>query len=266
MKFLKRTSFCLIAGQTSLIAIIGFWFVAATFFVGCSTGSPKGGLNPYSKMVRGFVPYETPRTFHPPGTILRIDNNGVDHTVTVITNVFQDLGGQEAFPDLRSTNKFSAHSLLTFLTGTSKTAKAGAGVTNTSEVVLSMKDAKREILGEDDYDKIIKQAIRDKQISWRTNSQYQIIMETVSTKKLTAKVDKLLVAGANAEGTITSYLNGTIGFAVDRGNYFDLTRTFTTEYRVLYKSAELEVSSFGATGEIRVKRKPSPQSYESISF
>nr|VFJ43874.1 MAG: hypothetical protein BECKFW1821A_GA0114235_100558 [Candidatus Kentron sp. FW] len=201
--------------------------------VGCAL---HGG-NPMNELARenseGFEAFDTPRTFHGPGTILRRSSNGTVYLVGKIDNII--ITGEETFPEIRRTKSMKIGSLMKTIGIGQLPVGFSLQADNAVEVEISAFNGKREMI-DDGYLLKLDGFFRDRpKVS---GSEYFIIRETISSLEIQIKSSEsqLIDWGANI-GTAVAESSGSIALEGDSAVIF--SNTYDSPRKILYKPERL---------------------------
>ncbi|PIQ09396.1 MAG: hypothetical protein COW71_06875 [Ignavibacteriales bacterium CG18_big_fil_WC_8_21_14_2_50_31_20] len=180
---------------------------------------------PQNSLLKNFKSFETPRTNNRPGTVYRINQDGVQFIVQDIPQIKSDISNDGT---LIGQMTFSKDELLTMLNINFNTEFV--------TVEVEIKDAEREFTEQANVDLVLWENDIAKQIMRDEKSTYYLIRETVASQNISFRFDKnsyLLIT------TGKSNLKEKTGEGIDF--IYELTKKFNEPKRLFYLEEKLEI-------------------------
>ena len=180
---------------------------------------------PQNSLLKNFKPFETPRTNDRPGTVYRINQDGLKFIVKDIFQIKSDISNDGT---LIGQMTFSKDELLTMLNINFNTEFV--------TVEVEIKDAEREFTEQANIDLVLWENDIAEQIMRDEKSIYYLIRETVATQNITYRFDK------NSYSIITtgkSNLKERTGEGIDF--MYELTKKFNEPKRLFYLEEKIEM-------------------------
>jgi hypothetical protein len=198
-----------------------------------------------------FLMFPSARTFDPPGTIFRINPDGIRFDVADISQGIRTSTGEEFLPEQVGRRRVSGETLAGAL---GKNGSASLRFSGDYHVLLRLAGVLREKTSDWDVDKALPPALR--QVNLRRDSRYYIIRETIAARE----IDYTLSAsdGAAAAANLESHVVGTAKVNVERSGSGEtkLVGRYATPTRILYKLEEIKFESSGIAGNLQLTRVP----------
>jgi hypothetical protein len=193
-----------------------------------------------------FQTFPTPRTFDSPGTVFRIDRSDIRFPVTTLP-VFGH-SGREALASYTTSSSWAFVALLRYLTGASDTKGSTMGSFGVSLKVV-LEGGFREFTYDSEIDQLLKNAL----ITYRKDSKYYVVRETISVSKITYDFKGGGKLEAAAKEAISNFVTGNQALAWTDNSRSILTQKFDRPYRVFFTADELLAPGLGM-GESGPKR------------
>jgi hypothetical protein len=198
-----------------------------------------------------FLMFPSARTFDPPGTIFRINAEGIRFDVADISEKIKTSAGEEFLPDQVGRRRVSGETLASAL---GRGRSASLGFSGEYEVHLKLVGVQREKTSDWDVDKTVGPAL--KEVNLRPESHYYIIRETIAA----SEIDYTLSAsdGATAAAKLGLKDVGSGEVKVERSGSGETTLEghYVRPVRILYKLEEIKFDSSGINGDLRLSRLP----------
>ena len=209
------------------------YYLIILFFISVGFVNAQETLSlPQNSILKNFSPFLTPRTNYRPGSIFRIDKNGISYFV-------EDIKGIKSFDSdegtLTGRMAFTKDELLAVLN------------VETNEdylmVIVEIKAALREYNEQSAVDRMLWDEDKAKDLVVDDSSKYYIIRETVATQEISYRI---------SESDYSSLITGKSNFKKEtpRGDdvidfpYF-ITKKFEEPRRVFYLQQEIGRKPYG---------------------
>lgn len=194
-----------------------------------------------------FMMFPSVRSFDPPGTIFRVNSDGVRYDVVDLSGNVKIFGGSETIPNQSGRRTVATKAIFSALNMGDVTAARSVAY----DVTLIVEDATREKTTDLDIDKAIAVALQA--IALRKDSRYFIIRETISARGLSFVLNSRDASKLAAE-IKHKVAEGKTSTDVSDKSATTLVKKFDHAMRVFYKPEEILVNESGATGELKVSR------------
>lgn len=223
---------------------------------GCSTSPPTVETTPTQTVVSGMKPFASFRASHGPGTVIRVDDEGIWRVVTSLPVDPQE--ASEVTYNISASRRFSAEQFFDLVVDRSKCANAGGsiGADFGGNVTVSSVDGTREYLNDESLDPAInnlRQRFATGDLQLRTQETYWMIRETIKTNNVTYESNKGWLIDANVSGALSScaeaVASGEAGGSLfsGEGSFLTLNKTFEEPLRGWYLADRLSIEvPFGA--------------------
>lgn len=149
---------------------LAFASLLVTF--GCSAAGRPAELGQAPTYERGLQIFPSPRRFDPPGTIFRIDPDGVRRSVADLSALLHVVPREEAVPRLSVYGSFNAGAYFSWLG-----VPASSAFDRVDSAVIAVTGARREQTFEVDLRQLVDSAARI--VDWRRPGSVYLITETV---------------------------------------------------------------------------------------
>ncbi len=178
-----------------------------------------------NSLLKNFKPFETPRTNCRPGTVYRISSNGVKYIVKDI----KQIKSQTSYDGtLIGQMTFSNKEILTMLNLDFNASYITAEV--------EIKNAVREYTEQTNVDLVLWENDVAEEIMVDDGSEYYIIRETIATKEITFRFNKISVKLLH---TGKAALKEKSGDGIDFP--FEIKKKFSEEKRIFYLEEKIEM-------------------------
>lgn len=193
-------------------------------------------MAPPIQMEPGFIMFPTPRDADPPGTIFRIDAQGVRSEVADISRQLSITVNSEADWSAVESKRRVGEAKISLRRLFAGRVRAGAEGNIDHEIKsdLSLKGVSRERTRDTDVDTLLPRALRN--VSFRPNNTYWLIRETISAKEISYTFSDSSLSAASAEGALAGLASAGLGYKWIHTNENRLVQRFPRAYRVLYKA------------------------------
>lgn len=231
------------AGQSKRwIVIVG----VAVILCGAAIALLRWGQEP-PQLFPEFMMFPSVRSFDPPGTIFRVNAEGVRYDVVDLSGNVKVFGGSEAIPNQSGRRTVAGKTLFSAL----NMGDVSAAVSGAYDITLVIEDATREKTNDVDIDKAIGAALQS--IALRRDSRYFVIRETIAARGLSFVLNSS-DASEVAVQIKHNVAQGNANVDVSGKSETTLVAKFDHAMRVFYKPEEIAVNESGATGELKVSR------------
>ena len=186
---------------------------------------------------RGLQVFPSPRTFDPPGTIFRVDREGVRRPVVDLSGLLNVVPRDEAVPRLTVYGAFNAGAYFSWL----GVSAVSAELEHLDTAVVEVGGAKREEAFEVDLRRLVDSAAHV--IDWRKPGEVYLITETVlaDTVDLTLSISIRTAVGNTLKADSARARGVTVRWTPQSRTHLSLR--FGRPYRVFYKAEQLSRSS-----------------------
>lgn len=220
-------------------------------FVLCScTATAPPSRVPITCPEKGMQVYSTPRNFDGPGTVFRIDPNGVKYPVTVLS-IGTCEKCEEAFADHQGTTQSTLGAVLQYL----KLGSLGVNAQRAVTVSTKLQSGQRFRTLDDAVDPALKNA----KIAFKPNNRYYLVRETTAFKS----IDYTITSGRSANAELKADLataigdgtraEGKVGWTSDDRS--TLSQKFDTAYHVCFSAEEIIAPDIGLATEQAPERR-----------
>ncbi len=182
---------------------------------------------------RGLQLFPSPRVFDPPGTVFRIDPDGVRRPVADLSGLLSLRPMSEAVPEMTVTGRISAGLLLGWLGVTT----LSADLKRLDSITVFVGGAKREQAFEVNLRRVIDSARTI--VDWERPGSVYIITETVSADTVRISLSRSLVAMIGDSLHVNSVLTNNVHVEWRPQGVTQLNMRFETPHRVFYKAEQL---------------------------
>jgi len=213
-----------------LIALVT---ISAMLF-GCTNVSknPIGNIS----STEGFVAFDTPRTSHNPGTVIRRSQDGQLHFVGVIPAAVYE--SDESFPEVSKSRIVAISAILKTIGAANDTlpASLNSNLNNSVEIFVSAFDGKRKMI-DDTYFNALQAFFSDKPVL--EQNTYYVIKETVASSEMNMMTKFSTNANINADAEFNEWVSVNGGTKLEGGNIVKFNKSFTQPHNILYKPERL---------------------------
>jgi hypothetical protein len=198
-----------------------------------------------------FQMFPSARTFDPPGSIFRINHDGIRYDVADISSEVATTGGFEDIPDQTGRRRVDGN----FLGGLLNDRASGSVSASGSYIVsLKVSGAVRESTSDLNLDRALALAL--KEVSLRTDNRYFIIRETIAVRQVDYELATADLESVAAKVGVTPASNSKVALKqLDSGSSALIGR-YETPYRLFYKVEQIQFNSNGLNGDLKLSREP----------
>jgi hypothetical protein len=218
--------------------------VVGVLLVGGCTGLPNNPIGGITN-TEGFEPFDTPRDFHGPGTVLRRSPDGAVYLVGTINS--PSSGGMESFPDERKTREMSLSALIETIGVPAETvpAQLKAQASRKAEIKIKAFEGQRSAT-DDSYLSQLTAFFSTRRVF--LDNQYYVIRETIASQKInfSSTSDWTVDLQASAEVKEWARGNGTVKFG--SGQSLEFVKEFSKPMNILYKPEKLTLKPASGAG------------------
>lgn len=204
-----------------------------TLLASCAVASPRPGLPQAPTFENGFQVFPTPRTFDGPGTIFRIDPNGVRHAVADLSSMLRITPQDEVIPSITVRSAFDAGAFLSWLGQRSEVGQ----LQRVDSAVVAVHGAKRERAFEVQLRRVVDSAAH--LIDWSRPGKVYLIAETILADSVDIDLSSTIVAaiGDTLRADSARARGITVNWHPSTSTHLDMK--FPRPYRVFYKADQL---------------------------
>jgi hypothetical protein len=219
-----------------------------------------GGFAVWGLAIRGSQPPElypefqmfpSARTFDPPGSIFRVNRDGVRFDVADISGEITPATGSEDIPDQTGRRRVEGNVIGNLLKGDASGAVSAAG---TYDVGLKLSGAVREKTSDLNLDKALSLVL--KQVALRSDNRYYVIRETIAVREVDYELSTTDLESVAAKVGTKPVGDGKIDIRQKGSASTTLVGHYETPYRLFYKVEEVQFASSGLNGDLKLSRHP----------
>ena len=144
--------------------------------VACSTAPTPRSIADAPVFEKGFQIFPSPRTFDPPGTIFRVDPDGVRHPLVDLSGMLSLSPQEESIPRLSVQGMFNTGAFLSWVSGEKRLLQ----YQRVDSATIAVTGARREQAFEVSLTRVLDSARRV--IDWRKSGKVYLITETISAR------------------------------------------------------------------------------------
>jgi hypothetical protein len=201
-----------------------------------------------------FQMFPSARNFDPPGTVFRINPDGVRFDVVDISKSVSPSAGEEAVPEQTGSRQISADAFAMALGGQASASLRGSG---RYAVVLKLAGVRREKTLDFDVDRALKSALQ--LVALRKDSKYFIIRETIAASQINFTLSVADSAALKAKLGDQAQAETKGALDTSGSGELKLVVKFDLPSRIFYKPEEINIDSSGISEEIKLTRVPVTQ-------
>lgn len=185
----------------------------------------------------GLQVFPSPRDFDPPGTVFRIDPDGVFRPIADLSGLLHLQPHEEVVPRVAVYRGFDIGTLFSWLGASS----LGSKLERVDSAVVDVGGAEREQAFEVDLRRVVDSAAR--LIDWSKPGRVYVVTETVlaDSVAITLGVSTRLAVGDSLKADSARARGVSVSWTPHAATNLDLK--FSRPYRVFYKAEELRPSS-----------------------
>ena len=206
--------------------------------------------NPISQIIttEGFEAFDTPRTFHGPGTVLRRSPNNRLYFVGILEVPI--VKGNESFPEQRKTRNLKLSTVLKTMGIPEENLPNEFELLRdrTVQVSITPFDGYREMV-DDRYTKELDGFFAQREV-YETN-EYYIIRETISSQEIHLHTTDNSLSRFRVDAQVKSWVESDSSVEFDNSNYFGFSKKFGRPMRILYKPERLSIAKRPGFGPIQ---------------
>lgn len=214
--------------------IRGIFGALALALVACRSTSQPPSLTNGPLYERGLQLFPSPRTFDPPGTVFRVDPDGVRRGIVDLSGMLSLTPKEEAIPRMSATGLLRADLLLGWL-GIAGIGQGG--IQRVDTISLYVAGAKREQAFEVDLRRVTDSAA--KIVDWKRPGKVYVITETVQGDTVDIGLSESLRATVGHEITADTTHRSGVDVTWNPQGSTQLRLRFDKPHRIFYKAERL---------------------------
>jgi hypothetical protein len=229
------------------VTIGGLLFMGAGFAV---WGLSLRGSQP-PELYPEFQMFPSARTFDPPGSIFRVNRDGVRFDVADISSEIKSAKGEEDIPDQTGRRRVEGNVIANLLKGNTSSALSAAG---TYDVSLKLSGVVRETTSDLNLDKALSLAL--KQVALRSDNRYYVIRETIAVREVDFELSTTDLKSVSAKIGTKPAGDDKVDIRQQGSTSTTLVGHYDRPYRLFYKVEEVQFTSSGLSGDLEISRQP----------
>ena len=218
--------------------------LAALPFVLAACNSTSNPLN-HIRTTEGFEAFDTPRSFHGPGTVLRRSPDNRIHLVGVLE--LPVVTGNERFPERQKTRKLKLGAVLKTIGIPAERLPGELELLRERifQVNITPFDGYREMV-DDRYTKQLDGFFADRKVY--PTHRYYIIRETISSEEVRLHTSDKALSKFRVNAQVKGWVDSDISVEFDDSDYFGFSKKFESPMRILYKPERLSLAERPGAG------------------
>jgi hypothetical protein len=194
-----------------------------------------------------FNTFPTPRTFDQPGTVFRINRMGNKLPVSLLKVPIHS--GKEAFSKYATRESWTLNTLAQFIGLNLGTSLTDSG---SYDVTLVLSNGLREWTYDEDLDRSLEKV----SISFRKDSRYFVIRETISVTNIDYELSNNAGMSAEIRGILNESIQARTDIVHSSKSLRSLKQVFPAPHRLFYTLDEITTGKVGMFESEAIRRMP----------